>query len=122
MSDEAMLQIFDGDKTKLKYDLKTCRMFLEKVDEILKELDREFSATEVECALFTMQLMGSDKPEKGPSDSISPLSTKAKKRPAKEEGAMDDKPASKAQKTGKVKSSSAEAKGSSGSKRHSLRK
>jgi hypothetical protein len=40
MSDEAMLQVFDGDKTKLKYDLKTCRTFLEKVDEILKGLGR----------------------------------------------------------------------------------
>jgi hypothetical protein len=69
-----------------------------------------------------MQLTGSDKHEKGPSDSISPTSTKAKKRPAKEEGSMDDKLASKVQKTGKVKSSSAEAKGSSGSKRQSLRK
>jgi hypothetical protein len=34
MSDEAMLQVFNGDKTKLKYDLKTCGAFLEKVFEI----------------------------------------------------------------------------------------
>ena len=36
MSDEAMLQVFNGDKTKLKYDLKTCGIFIEKIQGILK--------------------------------------------------------------------------------------
>jgi hypothetical protein len=40
MSDEAMLQVFNGDKTKLKYDLKTCKTFVEKVYEIATSLDR----------------------------------------------------------------------------------
>ena len=34
MSDEAMLQVFDGDKTQLKYDVKTCRAFIDKAYEI----------------------------------------------------------------------------------------
>lgn len=34
MSDEAMLQVFDGDKAKLKYDVKTCGVFIDKVYEI----------------------------------------------------------------------------------------
>jgi hypothetical protein len=38
MSDEAMLQVFNGDKTKLKYDIKTCKLFLEKVYAIVGEL------------------------------------------------------------------------------------
>jgi hypothetical protein len=38
MSDEAMLQVFNGDKTKLKYDLKTCGIFIEKIQGILKTL------------------------------------------------------------------------------------
>jgi endonuclease III-like uncharacterized protein len=38
MSDEAMLQVFNGDKTKLKYDNKTCRLFLEKINGIVEEL------------------------------------------------------------------------------------
>src|SRR5271156_2669846 len=40
MSDEAMLQVFNGDKAKLKYDLKTCKTFVEKVYEIATSLDR----------------------------------------------------------------------------------
>lgn len=36
MSDEAMLQVFNGDKTKLKYDVKTCGIFIEKIQGILK--------------------------------------------------------------------------------------
>jgi hypothetical protein len=40
MSDEAMLQVFDGDKTKLKYDMKTCRIFLEQVDDIVTSLGK----------------------------------------------------------------------------------
>jgi len=40
MSDEAMLQVFNGDKTKLKYDLKTCKTFIEKVYEVAKDLDK----------------------------------------------------------------------------------
>jgi hypothetical protein len=39
MSDEAMLQVFGGDKTKLKYDLKTCGMFIEKINEIVSSLE-----------------------------------------------------------------------------------
>ena len=38
MSDEAMLQVFNGDKTKLKYDLKTCGLFIEKIQELGKTL------------------------------------------------------------------------------------
>jgi hypothetical protein len=38
MSDEAMLQVFNGDKTKLKYDIKTCKLFLEKVYTIVGEI------------------------------------------------------------------------------------
>ena len=40
MSDEAMLQVFNGDKTKLKYDLKTCGLFIEKVFEIVNHLGK----------------------------------------------------------------------------------
>jgi hypothetical protein len=40
MSDEAMLQVFNGDKTKLKYDLKTCGTFIEKVYEIMTSLEK----------------------------------------------------------------------------------
>lgn len=39
MSDEAMLQVFNGDKTKLKYDLKTCGIFIEKIYEIVNSLE-----------------------------------------------------------------------------------
>ena len=35
MSDEAMLQVFGGDKTKLKYDTKTCGIFIDKINEIV---------------------------------------------------------------------------------------
>jgi 3-methyladenine DNA glycosylase/8-oxoguanine DNA glycosylase len=38
MSDEAMLQVFNGDKTKLKYDLKTCTTFIEKIYNIAESL------------------------------------------------------------------------------------
>ena len=37
MSDEAMLQVYNGDKTKLKYDLKTCEVFINKIDEVVKQ-------------------------------------------------------------------------------------
>jgi hypothetical protein len=40
MSDEAMLQVFNGDKTKLKYDVKTCGVFIEKVYEIGNRLGK----------------------------------------------------------------------------------
>lgn len=40
MSDEAMLQIFDGDKTKLKYDIKTCKAFIESIKQIITNLDK----------------------------------------------------------------------------------
>jgi hypothetical protein len=39
MSDEAMLQVFDGDKTKLKYDIKTCGIFIERIYEIVNGLE-----------------------------------------------------------------------------------
>jgi hypothetical protein len=39
MSDEAMLQVFNGDKTKLKYDLKTCKIFVEGVYEMEMSLE-----------------------------------------------------------------------------------
>jgi len=38
MSDEAMLQVFEGDKRKLKYDLRTCGDFMREVEEIRKKL------------------------------------------------------------------------------------
>lgn len=38
MSDEAMLQVFNGDKSKLKYDVKTCGIFIEKIQGLLKSL------------------------------------------------------------------------------------
>ena len=38
MSDEAMLQVYNGDKTKLKYDLKTCENFINKINEVVKRL------------------------------------------------------------------------------------
>jgi hypothetical protein len=40
MSDEAMLQVFEGDKTKLKYDLKTCKIFIENIYEIVTSLNK----------------------------------------------------------------------------------
>jgi hypothetical protein len=40
MSDEAMLQVFEGDKTKLKYDLKTCKIFIENIYEIVTSLKK----------------------------------------------------------------------------------
>ena len=40
MSDEAMLQVFNGDKAKLKYDLKTCGTFIEKVFEMRDNLEK----------------------------------------------------------------------------------
>jgi len=40
MSDEAMLQTFGGDKSKLKYDLKTCQAFLNQIDDIVKLLSK----------------------------------------------------------------------------------
>jgi hypothetical protein len=40
MSDEAMLQVFGGDKSKLKYDVKTCLNFITKVNEITKALSK----------------------------------------------------------------------------------
>lgn len=40
MSDEAMLQVFQGDKSKLKYDLKTCGIFVERVYEIMNNLNK----------------------------------------------------------------------------------
>jgi hypothetical protein len=40
MSDEAMLQVFDGDKAKLKYDLKTCKTFIENICEIVTSLNK----------------------------------------------------------------------------------
>ena len=40
MSDEAMLQVFNGDKSKLKYDVKTCRLYIEKIQGILKTLGK----------------------------------------------------------------------------------
>ena len=39
MSDEAMLQVFNRDKTKLKYDLKTCKTFVENINGIVTSLD-----------------------------------------------------------------------------------
>jgi len=39
MSDEAMLQVFNGDKTKLKYDNKTCKTFVEAIQQIVASLD-----------------------------------------------------------------------------------
>ena len=38
MSDEAMLQVFNGDTTKLKYDMKTCRIFIDKINGIVGSL------------------------------------------------------------------------------------
>jgi hypothetical protein len=38
MSDEAMLQVFDGNKSKLKYDFKTLTSFLGKISEIKEAL------------------------------------------------------------------------------------
>lgn len=38
MSDEAMLQVFNADKTKLKYDIKTCEAFINKINEVVKRL------------------------------------------------------------------------------------
>jgi hypothetical protein len=40
MSDEAMLQVFDGDKTKLKYDIKTCGVFIGKIYDIVDNLSK----------------------------------------------------------------------------------
>lgn len=38
MSDEAMMLVFNCDKVKLKYDLKTCMAYIEKINEIVTEL------------------------------------------------------------------------------------
>jgi len=38
MSDEAMMLVFKCDKSKLKYDLKTCMSYIEKINELVKEL------------------------------------------------------------------------------------
>jgi hypothetical protein len=43
MSDEAMLQVFDGDKTKLKYDIKTCGIFIGKICDIVDNLSKSRS-------------------------------------------------------------------------------
>lgn len=43
MSDEAMLQVFNGDKTKLKYDNKTCGLFLEKINGLVEALSNGYS-------------------------------------------------------------------------------
>jgi len=40
MSDEAMMQVFDCDEKKLKYDHKTCVTFLEKIYEIVATLGK----------------------------------------------------------------------------------
>ena len=39
MSDEAMMHVFNHDKAKLKYDLKTCESFIEKIYDIVQKLD-----------------------------------------------------------------------------------
>jgi hypothetical protein len=102
MSDEAMLQVFNGDKTKLKYDLKTCGIFIEKIQGILKMVGGgiilliewcwqvEFSAEEIERALFTKEILrdipiGKENPSSGPRDTISPPPVKSNtKRKTKE--------------------------------------
>jgi endonuclease III len=38
MSDEAMMLVFNCEKVKLKYDLKTCMAYIEKINEIVTEL------------------------------------------------------------------------------------
>jgi hypothetical protein len=129
MSDEAMLQVFGGDKTKLKYDVKTCRAFLEKVDDIVKSIkgtrylnlnDEEFSAAEVERALFTKQLTDSDKPEKRP---ISPPTKTGKRKSeaeteasTEEKTSQEEKPTRKSRKVDTATKTKAD-----GSKRRSLR-
>jgi endonuclease III len=39
MSDEAMLQVFNGDKTKLKYDVKTCEAFTNEINKLVNGLN-----------------------------------------------------------------------------------
>jgi len=95
MSDEAMLQVFEHDRSKLKYDIKTCGTFLNKIIEIVKELknginrinvnNKDFSAAEVERALFARELLSSEDKTSQKRASISPPPIEAsKKRPVEE--------------------------------------
>jgi len=120
MSDEAMLQIFGGDKTKLKYDVKTCTAFIEKIYEVVESLDNGmsavskltlgFTAADVERALFAKEILGSSAgnavKSKHPSASISPPPTKAQKRQiseTKDDAAAVKKPTSEGSRSSKQK-------------------